>query len=126
MARDHDYLAARAGSPDRLLVEQVCDPASAGQAAMVTESVVVRLDRRKHTLRYQAGDTILETARRGGLRPPFSCEQGNCATCMARLEAGSVTMRANNALTGAEVEDGWVLTCQSIPTSPEVVVNYDA
>ena len=76
--------------------------------------------------RYQAGDTILETARRGGLSPPFSCEPGNCATCMAHLDEGAVTMRVNNALSAEEVDDGWVLTCQSIPTSREVVVDYDA
>jgi hypothetical protein len=35
-------------------------------------------------------------------------------------------MRVNNALTPEEVEEGWVLTCQSLPTSPKVVVNYDA
>jgi len=35
-------------------------------------------------------------------------------------------MRVNNALSAAEVDAGWVLTCQAIPTSPEVVVNYDA
>ena len=35
-------------------------------------------------------------------------------------------MRVNNALTPDEVDDGWVLTCQSIPTSREVVVDYDA
>ena len=87
---------------------------------------MIRLDRRKHTLRYQAGDTVLEAARRAGLRPPFSCESGSCATCMAHLDAGSVRMRVNNALSADEVEDGWVLTCQAIPTSREVVVNYDA
>jgi 3-ketosteroid 9alpha-monooxygenase subunit B len=98
---------------------------AAGEPATVTESVVIRLERRKHTLPYRAGDTILETARRGGLRPPFSCEQGNCATCMAHLDAGAVTMRANDALTPEEVEEGWVLTCQSIPTTTEVVIDYD-
>ena len=40
------------------------------------ESLVIRLERRKHTVAYHAGDTVLETARRGGLRPPFSCEAG--------------------------------------------------
>jgi hypothetical protein len=45
---------------------------------------------------------------------------------MAHLDAGSVRMRVNNALSAAEVDDGWILTCQAIPTSPEVVVNYDA
>ena len=44
---------------------------------------------------------------------------------MARVEAGTVAMRANNALSGEEIEAGWVLTCQAIPTSREVVVDYD-
>jgi ferredoxin len=94
--------------------------------ADVPTTVVIRLERRKHTIEYHAGDTILETARRGGLRPPSSCEAGNCATCMAHLDEGTVTMRANNVLSAEELDDGWVLTCQSIPTSAEVVVDYDA
>lgn len=94
--------------------------------AGVTESVVIKLSGAHKTVEYHAGDTVLETARRGGLNPPFSCEQGNCATCMAHLDAGEVRMRANNALTPEEIDDGWVLTCQSLPTTPEVVVDYDA
>src|SRR4051794_12176731 len=88
-------------------------------------SIVVRLERRKHTLGYHAGDTVLETARRGGLHPPSSCEAGDCATCMAHLDAGTVHMRANQALTQEDLDDGFVLTCQSIPTSAEIVVDYD-
>ena len=45
---------------------------------------------------------------------------------MAHLDDGTVRMRVNNALTPEEVETGWVLTCQSLPTSREVVVDYDA
>ena len=89
------------------------------------ESIVIRLEGRKHSLRYQAGDTVLETARRAGLRPPFSCQAGNCGTCMAFLEAGEVAMRANEVLDADEVAEGWVLTCQAVPTSREVVVDYD-
>lgn len=90
-----------------------------------TESLVIRLGRRKHTIRYQPGDSILEAARRAGLSPPFSCTMGNCATCMAHLDAGRVAMRVNNALSADEVEAGWVLTCQAIPISREVIVDYD-
>jgi ferredoxin len=90
-----------------------------------TESIVIRLDRRKHVIRYQAGDTILGAARRAGLSPPFNCEAGNCATCMAHLDEGKVMMRANDALSPDEVEEGWVLTCQAVPISREVVVDYD-
>jgi ferredoxin len=87
---------------------------------------VIKLGGKKQTVDYKMGDTILDTARRAGLKPPFSCESGSCATCMAHLDAGAANMRVNNALTPEEVDDGWVLTCQSIPTSREVVVNYDA
>jgi ferredoxin-NADP reductase len=98
------------------------DPADAG----TSHSVAIRIEQRETTVDHVAGDTILDTARRAGLSPPFSCEQGNCATCMAHLDEGSVTMRVNNALSPDEVSDGWVLTCQSVPTSPTVVVDYDA
>jgi ferredoxin len=93
---------------------------------MAPDTIEIRLERRKHTVAYHPGDTLLEAARRGGLRPPSSCEAGNCATCMAHLDKGSVTMRANNALTDEDLEEGWILTCQSIPTSDEIVVDYDA
>ena len=121
-------LSLRGVAPDQLFIERfvVPDSAPADEEVSATESLVIRLDRRKHALRYQAGDTVLEAARRAGLRPPFSCESGSCATCMAHLEAGTITMRVNNALSAADVAAGWVLTCQAIPTSPEVVVNYDA
>jgi ferredoxin len=94
-------------------------------AGSAPDSLVVRLGGRVHTLAYQAGDTILATLRRGGLKGPFNCQQGNCGTCIARLDAGSATMRANNVLDDDEVEEGWVLTCQAVPTSREVVVDYD-
>jgi ferredoxin len=92
----------------------------------VPDTIVIRLDRRKHTLDYHAGDTVLQAARRGGLRPPSSCEAGNCATCMAHLDAGTVAMLANNILPPEDLDDGWILTCQSVPTSAELVVDYDA
>ncbi len=91
----------------------------------VPAELVIRLSRKKHTLAYVAGDTVLEAARRGGLNPPFQCEAGDCATCMARLDAGTVTMRANNVLTDEDLDDGFILTCQSLPTSTEIVVDYD-
>ena len=90
-----------------------------------TEAVVIVLDGKEHSVRYQPGETFLETARRAGLRAPFSCEAGSCATCMAFLREGTARMRVNNALTPEEVEEGWVLTCQGFPTSPAVTVVYE-
>jgi ferredoxin len=90
-----------------------------------TEEVVIELDRRTTTATYRTGDTLLETARSAGLSPPSSCETGSCGTCMARITEGGARMNNNDALDDDEVADGWVLTCQALPTSPTVRVSYD-
>jgi 3-ketosteroid 9alpha-monooxygenase subunit B len=101
-------------------------PATSARVHAGTETVVIVLDGREHEVHYQAGETFLETARRAGLRAPFSCEAGSCATCMAQLREGEATMRVNNALTPEEVTEGWVLTCQGFPASPSVTVVYES
>lgn len=114
-------------APDQLFIERfvVAGEPSGAEIASETESLVIQIGRRRHKLDYTRGDTVLEAARRAGLQPPFSCETGSCATCMAKVEKGEAKMRVNNALTPDEVEEGWVLTCQAIPTSPEIRINYD-
>lgn len=90
-----------------------------------TEQVTISLDRRTTTVSYRDGNTLLETARLAGLYAPSSCESGSCGTCMARLTNGSARMINNDALTEEEVAEGWVLTCQSLPTSVSVTVVYE-
>ncbi len=101
------------------------DSADTGGADTVPAEVTVILKGKRHTVTYQRGDTLLETARRGGLQAPFSCEAGNCATCMGVLHDGTVTMRVNNALDDDEVAEGLILTCQSLPTSSTLTVEYE-
>jgi ferredoxin len=87
--------------------------------------ITIVLDRKKVSVSGNAGETLLESARRAGLSPPFSCEAGNCGTCMAKLTEGSATMRVNDALMDDEVADGYVLTCQAVPDTASVTVSYD-
>jgi 3-ketosteroid 9alpha-monooxygenase subunit B len=94
-------------------------------AAEVTEEVVIELDRRVTTATYRQGETLLQTARMSGLRAPSSCETGSCGTCMARVVEGTARMLNNDALDDDEVEEGWVLTCQTLPTSRRVRVIYE-
>jgi ferredoxin-NADP reductase len=86
--------------------------------------VTIELDGKSEVAEHRAGTTILQTARQLGLSPPFSCESGSCATCMARVLEGTVEMHVNNALADDELDEGWILTCQAVPTSPEVRVRY--
>lgn len=90
-----------------------------------TEEVVIELDRKRIVSPYRRGETLLQTARTAGLRAPASCETGSCGTCMARVVEGSARMLNNDALEDDEVEEGWVLTCQSLPTSRKVHVIYE-
>mgnify|MGYP000849488532 CR=1 FL=1 len=116
-----------AGVPrDRVHLERFSvAPTDPGDVKTVTEEVTIELDRRSATMRYRQGDTLLQCVRSAGLRPPYSCEIGSCGTCMARIVEGSARMVNNDALEDDEVADGWVLTCQALPTSPAVRVVFE-
>lgn len=72
------------------------------------------------------GNSILDAAIEHGIDAPFSCKGGVCCTCRAKLLEGKVKMDANFALTDLEVEQGYILTCQSHPITEKVVLDYDA
>jgi ring-1,2-phenylacetyl-CoA epoxidase subunit PaaE len=73
-----------------------------------------------------SNESILNAALRVRGDVPFACAGGVCGTCRAVLIRGTVDMEENYALEPEELERGYVLTCQSIPTSDLVEVNYDA
>jgi ferredoxin len=96
-------------------------PSSSSDAPI---EVTIEIRGKKATATHRPGTTLLQVARELGLSPPSSCEAGNCATCMAQLVSGEVHMRVNDALDDDEVAEGWILTCQSVPTA-SVHVTYD-
>jgi 3-ketosteroid 9alpha-monooxygenase subunit B len=97
---------------------------AATDGAVADETVTIILNKKKVTVPRTDGETVLDSARRAGLAPPFSCEAGNCATCIAKLVDGKATMRVNDALDEDEVEEGYILTCQAVPDCT-VVVDYE-
>lgn len=73
----------------------------------------------------QGEGTILDEAFKHGADLPYACKGGVCSTCKAKLEEGDVDMLVNYALEDDEVKEGLILTCQAVPTSDKVVVNFD-
>jgi len=114
-----------AEAADAVRVPSPSAPDAAVQDDVRTEAVTIVLHGKEHTLAYHPGETILETARRGGLKAPYSCESGICGTCLARTKAGAARMKANNVLTPEEVAEGLVLTCQGVPTTRTITVEYE-
>jgi ferredoxin len=98
------------------------DAAPAGTDAAA--AVRIQLDGKTVATALRPNETLLETARYAGMTPPFSCEAGNCGTCMAKVTEGHATMRVNDALDDDEVDEGYVLTCQAVADGP-LTVNYD-
>ena len=70
-------------------------------------------------------DNILDGALAAGADLPFACKGGVCSTCKCKVVEGSVEMKINYALEEDEVNKGLVLSCQAVPTSEKVVVDFD-
>jgi len=71
------------------------------------------------------GPVLLDAALDSGLDAPFSCRGGVCTACRAKVIKGKVHMTSNFALTDSEVKEGFILTCQAHPRTPELEVSYD-
>ncbi|MBA3895733.1 MAG: phenylacetate-CoA oxygenase/reductase subunit PaaK [Sphingomonadaceae bacterium] len=108
-------------SAEQLVAARALEQQAAGLRVRVT------LEGRTRTLAFDADKgSILENARAAGLPAPFACKAGVCATCRAKLVSGEVTMKANYGLSAEEVAQGYVLTCQAVPLTDDVVLDYDA
>lgn len=93
-----------------------------GPASQVT----VVLDGRSTTMALPRDEAVLDSAQRVRGDLPFACKGGVCGTCRARVTDGEVHMRRNYALEAKEVDAGYVLTCQTVPVSETVTIDYDA
>jgi len=88
--------------------------------------VVIIRDGLERELTFRKGQpSILDAAAAAGLEVPFSCTSGVCGTCRAKLISGEVRMERNFALDKKDLAAGFVLTCQSHPLTPQVVLSFD-
>ena len=88
-------------------------------------SVKVILDGLDHEITVNEGETILEAAINANLDPPYACRVAACCSCKAKLLEGKVEMDDDEPLTEEEIEEGFILTCQSHPKTPKVVLSFD-
>ena len=98
------------------------------QAGEKTLTIDFNLDSMSSSVESPVSDneTVLNAALRVQPYVPVACAGGVGGTCRARVVEGSVTMHENYALEPDEIERGYVLTCQSRPTSDRIFVDYDA
>jgi ring-1,2-phenylacetyl-CoA epoxidase subunit PaaE len=88
-------------------------------------SVTVVLDGEKTHFEQKPNDFVLDAALAAGADIPYACKGAVCCTCRAKVLEGDIEMSMNYSLTEEEVEEGYVLSCQSMPRSSNVVMSFD-
>jgi len=115
----HLELFTSSSSSPLTVVQQVDLDAAASTATIM-------LDGRSTTVAIAADEAVLDAALRVRSDAPYSCRSGACSTCRALLREGTVHMPVTFGLEDDELAAGYVLTCQAVPTSERLVVDYDA
>ena len=91
---------------------------SGSSATLIYDDETISLDIPKEM-------TILDAALQKNIDVPYSCQGGVCSSCIAKISSGTATMLQNNILTESEIEEGLVLTCQAVPQSPSITIDFD-
>lgn len=119
---------------ERIHIERFGIPPSAADATLhapqagdaTTATITIVRDGLAREVGFLPSDeSLLAAASRAGLDVPYSCKSGVCATCRAKLIEGRVRMDRNFALDQADLDVGFVLTCQAHPLTQRVVVSFD-
>lgn len=90
-----------------------------------SSEVTVLLDDEEATFTMEQTDNILAASLRNDLDAPYSCQGGVCSSCLAKVTKGKAIMTKNSILTDAEVEGGYILTCQAHPTTSKIHIDFD-
>ncbi len=101
------------------------EPVSAQQGNIEGTDVVAILDGMRHRFVVPPGGRVVDAALAAGIRVPYSCKGGMCCTCRAKLVEGEAEMTLNYSLEPWEIERGFILTCQAVPKSDRLVLDYD-
>lgn len=127
---EHELLAAGL-APAKIHVERFGVPTGATPNVSAPEdapqaTIDVELDGVRREIPFRSTDaSVLDAALRAGLDLPYSCKGGMCCTCRAKLLDGKVRMAKNYSLDPADVEAGFILTCQAHPLTERLTVSFD-
>jgi 3-ketosteroid 9alpha-monooxygenase subunit B len=113
------------GNPWQDQVVEDAAAAAPAAAPAATSQVQVELDGETHELTWPGETKLLDLLLGQGLDAPYSCREGNCSACSCRLVEGEVRMLDNKVLEQEDLDEGWVLACQSLPVTDVVKVTYE-
>ena len=92
---------------------------------IIERTILVEVFGEQKEITVKPTDTILIAAQNAGMDPPYSCTVGVCTTCRARLKSGKASMEEREGLSDAEIDEGYILTCQAHPLSDDVDLVFE-
>ena len=113
-------------APDKIFTELFLATSTTGVTTSSDEvSLIVIYDEVNTSVKSKQDVTLLDAALKANLDVPYSCQGGVCSSCIARIKTGEAKMRNNQILTDSELEEGLILTCQALPQTNALTVDYD-
>ena len=85
----------------------------------------VTIDGVSHNVQWPTHKSLVEAMNEMNLNPPFSCLVGKCGACVCTIEEGSVSMDNNEVLDDTDLQDKFILGCQSKPTSQKLKIIFE-
>jgi ring-1,2-phenylacetyl-CoA epoxidase subunit PaaE len=98
--------------------------ASSSVKGISNAKLIAHLNNHRIELTIPEGQTILRALINKGQNPPYSCEGGVCSTCVCKLKQGEVHMNNNLSLDESDIAKGYILSCQSIPLTKTIEIEY--
>lgn len=84
--------------------------------------IILHVKNEEKVLTVKSGKSILQASLENGIQVPYSCTEGQCGTCRAKLLSGEVKLRKNHILSDEELNDGQILLCQGFPVSDGIAI----
>ncbi len=88
-------------------------------------TVKINMDGDQFKFQMNKSETVLDSALENDIDLPYSCQSGVCTACQGKLISGSVDMSVSDGLSDEEISEGYILCCQSTPTTDIIEVEID-
>lgn len=109
----------------KLKTEEKKEELEVSETPLDSAEIHLTVDGEDYDFQYTGEDSLLEAALDNDIDAPYACQVGACCTCRAKVYEGKVVMADRESLSDEEIEEGYVLTCQSRPLTSKVVYTYD-
>ena len=116
--RQESFLTATASKPGEVTLEETDDSPK-------THEIILFYEGTEYKVPVKPFETVLEAAMNMDIDLPYSCQAGMCTACMGRCVSGKVTLDEEDALSEAELKEGFILTCVAHPMSDDVVIEVE-